>query len=125
MPMDVSVDSVSRVVTTRAWGDISEDDLAALRRAYETNPDIDPSFVRLCDLSAATGISVSAGTMARWAADPIANPAVRHAIVCSAPKVLRSVLEYVAKSRSYFREVSVFPTHRAAAEWIGAQQPVH
>lgn len=106
MPMHVTVDQACRVVTTRGWGEISNADLGAAHDYFEAHPEIDRSFTRLCDLSAATSVSASEEAVAAWAADPISNPAVRHALVCSAPNVWKRALEFVAKSRSYFREVS-------------------
>jgi hypothetical protein len=79
---------------------------------------MDLSFARLCDLSEATSVSVSDEVLEHWAADPVSNPPVRHAMVCTAPGVLKRVLEFVTKSRRHFRDVSVFPSYDQAAKWM-------
>jgi hypothetical protein len=89
----------------------------------ETDPNIDPLFVRLCDLSGVTTVSVSEEALDQWAADPISNPPVRHALVCTTPNVLKRVLDFVTKSRRLHRDVSVFPTYRQPATWMRLTQP--
>jgi hypothetical protein len=69
-------------------------------------------------LSEVTAVSVSDESLDAWVANPISNPPVQHALICSAPLVLKRVLDYMALSRKQFREVSVFPTYDQALDWM-------
>jgi len=102
----------------RGPGVLTDSDLASLHNQCETDPGVDPTFARICDLSDVTSVSVSDESLDAWAADPVSNPPVRHAIICSAPPVLERVLDYIALSRKQFREVSVFPTYDQAEDCL-------
>jgi hypothetical protein len=118
MPLEVAIDSTRRLIMMRGSGVLTDADLASAHRECETNPAVDPSFARICDLSSITDVQVSDESLDAWAADPISNPPVRHAIVCYRPPVLKRVLDYVRLSRKQFREVSVFPSYEQAEEWM-------
>src|SRR6266404_7867665 len=118
MPLEVTIDSTRRVIMMRGSGVLTDADLASAHHQCETNPALDPSFARICDLSGITEVQVSDEGLDAWAANPISNPPVRHAIVCDRPPVLKRVLDYVRLSRKQFREISVFPSYEQAADWM-------
>ncbi len=106
------------MITTRGWGDISESDLKQTHEQLASVPARDLSFSRLCDLSAATSVSVSDEMLEQWASDPIATPPVPHAVICTSPLVMKQVLKYVSSARRHLHDVSVFPNYQAAAKWM-------
>ena len=114
----IIIDKSQRVVTTRWSGEISDADLLGLEHRFKAEPAFDRTFARICDLSDVTDVLISGGLMQRWAADPLQDSNVRHAVVCDRPAVLRRVLEFVSASRDHFREVLVFPNYRDAERWI-------
>ncbi len=118
MPLEVTVDERKRVVTIRGWGDVNDRDLEAACAHCRSDPKVDPKFTRMCDLTAVTGAEISDEALEKWAADPIANPAVRHAVICINPGAVQLAMEFAARSRRYFREVSVFPSPSEAAVWM-------
>jgi hypothetical protein len=118
VPFQVTVDKLRRVVTTRGWGHLSDADFALLHQHFNTDPDFDPMFARICDLSEVTTVAVSDQLLDSWAADPLTNSATVHAVVCTAPPVLKRVLDFAVRSRKYFRDVSIFPTYGDAATWV-------
>jgi hypothetical protein len=118
MPLDITVDSARRLILMRGSGVLSDADLVAAQHQVETNPAVDPSFGRICDLSALTDVRVSDESLDLWVMNPTSSSPVRHAIVCSTPPVLKRVLDYVRLSRKQFRDVSVFPSYEQAADWM-------
>jgi hypothetical protein len=102
----------------RGTGVLTDSDLALAHSECEASPAADLSFARICDLSEVTGVSVSDEALEAWVADPISSPAVRHALVCSAPPVVKRVVDYIALSRKQFHQVSVFPTYDQAMDWL-------
>lgn len=100
-------------------GVLTDDDLARAHDQVESNPAADPTFGRLCDLSDVSAVNVSNESLDAWAADPISNPPVPHAIICSTPPIMKRVLDYIALSRKQFRQISIFPDSEKAFEWLG------
>lgn len=118
MPMQVKVDKSRGLITTRAYGEVRDEDFVAMEDLFERSPDFSRSFARICDLSEATNMNVSEGLMKRWAEDPVMDRSARHAIVCSDTAVMRNVLEFIRESRNHSRDASVFPTFDQAENWI-------
>lgn len=56
----------------------------------------------------------------QWANDPITSPPVPHAVICTAPVVVKRVLEYISYVRRNHHDVSVFPSYEAATAWMAA-----
>jgi hypothetical protein len=121
MPLEVTIDDKRGLILMRGSGILTDADLAAAHHQVGANPAADPSFGRLCDLSALTDVRVSDESLDLWVTDPVSNPPVRHAIVCNTPAVLKRVLDYVRLSRKQFREVSVFPSYEQAADWMARE----
>lgn len=107
----------------RGSGTLTDSDLAGAREQWESDPAVDPSFERICDLSNVSEVRVSDESLDAWVGDPVSNPPVRHAIICSAPAITKRVLDYVRLSRAQFRDVSIFPSSEKAAEWLGKDLP--
>ncbi len=120
MPLAVTVDRVQHVIKTRGWGDISDSDLFETRERLARDSGADLSYARLCDLSCATSISISDEVLKQWATDPIGSPPVPHAVICTAPLVLKRVLDYISYARTNHHDVSVFPSYEAATAWVAA-----
>jgi hypothetical protein len=120
VPLAVTVDRAQHVIKTRGWGDISESDLLQTRERLARDSGADLSYSRLCDLSAATSISISEEMLQQWANDPITSPPVPHAVICTAPVVVKRVLEYISYVRRNHHDVSVFPSYEAATAWMAA-----
>jgi hypothetical protein len=125
VPLLVTIDNAERVVKTRGWGDISEDDLAGIRDELINGGAAALKFARLCDLSEATSVALSNEVLAQWASDPIGSPRVRHAVVCTGPAVMERVLQYISQARRHLHEVSVFPTCEAAFAWVRGRDTQH
>jgi hypothetical protein len=118
MPLHLTIDAQRRLVVSSGWGVVSDSDLLVGRRLLESNPEFDPSFDRIWDLTGATALSLSDETLRQFARKSLSEPLVRRAIVCVAPAVVPKVLEFVSESRACHRDVAVFPTRREAAEWM-------
>ncbi len=118
MPLQVTADAGERVVKIRGWGEITDNDLEAAREQFRTDPEVDPTFSRLCDLREVTSGTFSGQALEDWAADPISNPPVRHAVICTNPRAIHLATDFARRSRRYHREVSVFPTEEHARAWL-------
>lgn len=120
MPVRVTVDRGHRLVISNGWGRVADGDLLAGRRLLAANPEFDPSFDRIWNLTGATALQLSDETLNRFAERSLSAPGVRRAIVCVAPAVVARVLDFVAASRHFNRDVAVFPTLASATAWINS-----
>jgi hypothetical protein len=118
MPMQIHIDKGRGLITTRASGNVSDADFITMENLFEKSPDFSRKFARVCDLTAATAMTVSEELMKRWAEDPVMDRSARHAIVCTTPAVMSNVLEFIKAARIHSRDASVFPTFDQADEWI-------
>ena len=118
MPLEVIIDKDHRVIKLRGSGILTDADLLRAHDQVEGDPAADPSFGRLCDLSEVSDVNISDRSLDAWAADPISNPPVRHAIICNAPPIMKRVLDYIRLSRKQFREISIFPDSNKAFDWL-------
>ena len=118
MPMEVDIDKGRRLITTRASGEVSDADFVAMEDLFEKSPDFSRKFSRICDLTSASDLNVSESLIKRWAEDPVMDRSARHAIVCTDPAVMSSVLQFIRESRLHLRDASVFPTFDQAETWV-------
>lgn len=118
MPIQVHIDKGRELITTRASGQVLDADFIAMEDLFEKSPDFSRTFARICDLTAATDMNVSEALMKRWAEDPVMSRSARHAIVCTDPAVMSSVLQFIKEFRIHSRDASVFPTFDQAENWI-------
>jgi hypothetical protein len=119
--MQVDINKSRGLITTRASGKVSDGDFIAMEDLFNKSPHFSRKFSRICDLTAATDINVSEALMKRWAEDPVMDRGARHAIVCTDPAMMSSVLQFIRESRIHLRDASVFPTFDQAQDWIREQ----
>ena len=121
MDLQVTIDKSQRLMTARLSGDVCDADFATIQDRFESNPDFDRTYARICDMSNVTAMKLSPELVKAWAADPILDPGARHAVVCNKPAVMKCVLDFVSASRKQLRDVLVFPNYSDAARWIRDQ----
>lgn len=125
MPLAVTIDRARRLILMRGSGVLTDSDLLQVHDQCESDPAVDLSFERICDLSNVSEVRISDQSLDAWVADGVSNPPVRHAVICNSPAVVKRVFDYVQLSRKQFREVSIFPSYEKAAEWLGKDLQAH
>jgi len=81
MPADFQIDLSERVVYCRAWGVVTDGDLANNRVALHADPAFEPDMAVLYDFSGVTEVQVTSVTLRRLALTTHLVPAARQAIV--------------------------------------------
>ena len=94
--------------------------MQAGRQKLAADPRFDPTFDRIWDLSEATSLTFSDETLHQFAEKSLSGVLVRRAIVCVAPEIVSRVLEFVAESRLFQRDIVIFPTRKEAEEWLAS-----
>ena len=119
MPTSYTVDPVLRMVFTRAEGILTEFETTDLYRRIRQDPDFDPGFSQLCDLTVVEEIQTSAPYLRELARQSIFSSGARRAFVTSQlfhyglARMLQSFCEIEGT------EVAVFKTMAEAEEWLG------
>lgn len=120
MPIRLIIDRARRIVISCGSGIVTDEDLVAGRRDLQNEPDFDPTFSRIWDLTEATELAVSDEVLRGFAAHSLSDPTVRRAIACLAPSIVQRVLSFASLSRSFNQDLALFPSRREAEEWIAA-----
>ena len=120
MPYDYTIDSEDRLIITRWWGDLKDQDMFDYRHQLRTDPRFNPEFSVLLDMSDATsdtGITVAA--LKDIAQKPFYGR-IRRAVI--AP---RKTLFWFARLFDNYREMAggkeqsrVFTDREAAMRWL-------
>lgn len=119
MPTTYRLDVANRVVYSRAWGAVTDEELAAHSRALKADPRFQPDFLQLQDLLDLSEPRVSAEGLRRLAAlNPFGKGARRAVVVAS------TVAYGLARMHELLRagsgdELQVFRNRAAALGWLG------
>ena len=125
MPIQINIDKPHRLVTSRCSGELHDEDLLGVRQRFKTDPDFNPAFSRIIDMTNVTAIEMSDTMLNEWASDPMIDSNARRALVCTKPEVMTSMLDYIARARRHSIDVSVFPDYDAAKRWIDHREDLN
>ena len=119
MPADNRVDRSKRVVYSRAWGVLTDQDLADNRAALFLDPVFEPSFARLYDLTDVTEFKVTSAALLRLSLTSPFAPTARRAVVVSSDAAFGMVRKYSILSG---REevIQVFRDRPSAVQWLNS-----
>lgn len=119
MPASYEIDPQQRLVISRAWGVLSDDDLHEHYAALTADPAFDPSFRQLADMRDVTRVTTSSTAIEEAAEIPAFTPGVRRAVVAAADLHFGLARMFAAYAESLGQEVRVFRELGAAREWLG------
>jgi hypothetical protein len=119
MPNSYTIDRVRRLVRSRAWGLLSNDDLREHYAKIAADPSFQPSFRQLADLRQVTALTVDARTIAENAGIPVFDPKVRRAFIASSDVAfgLARMFATYAEERAA-QNIQVFREMDAAEAWL-------
>jgi len=121
MPARYFISKEHRLLVSIGWGRLTFPDFKSQQESYLTDPDFDPSFDQLVDVSQVTSLDISieeAKTIARRA---IFLPTSRRAVVATDPLVfgvgrMMDTYHSLATGRE---QVGVFRDRESAMRWLG------
>ena len=117
MPEDYVIDAGRKLVTCRAWGDFTNDDLYEHYRRLTEDPAFDPQYAQLADLRDVTEFSVDSAQIESAARKKIFAPGTVRAFV--APKGVGFGLARMFASYSPENQVvRVFERLDEAEAWL-------
>jgi hypothetical protein len=119
MPVSSKVDKARRLVICAVFGDAVTQDGPALQRLIIEDPDFDPGFSQLLDLTAVTKVDVDAEVIRTLAQTSVFSPGARRAFVADNPVMFgfARMFEMLHETRGG-AGVRVFRSRDEALHWL-------
>jgi hypothetical protein len=119
MPLSYVIDKKNRLVVVTATGVLAVDEILEFRRQFSSDPDFDPDFSQLGDLSGVTKVVLTAAEIKMLAETGPFSHTARRAFVGLRPEVygLARMFEIVRGLRGD-QHVRVFHSRDEALAWL-------
>jgi hypothetical protein len=124
MPARYVIVKEKRLVVNFGWGHLRFDDFRSQQQALINDPDFDPSFNQLVDVSQATSVEMSAEEAKTIARRGIFARTSRRAVIATDPDIfgmgrMMDVYHAMATGRD---QVRVFYDRESALQWLGLER---
>ena len=119
LPATYSIDVERKLVISRAWGTITDDDVREHARKLRSDPLFDPTYRQLVDMCDITKDLVDTSTKQEASQDQLFVPGVRRAWVASADYQYGMARMYAIAAERQGQAIGVFRARREAEEWLG------
>ena len=119
MPASYVIDPTRRLVITRVWGAATEEEVFDHGQRLRSDPQFDPSYRQLADMSEVTEVRVSSRSVETLSRGQLFNPGTRRAFVASNDAVFGMLRKYELHAESTGQIVRVFRDRKAAEDWLG------
>jgi|SRR5579872_3845920 len=123
MPARYIIFKERRLVVSLGWGHLSFADFRSQQDALTEDPDFDPAFDQLVDVSEATSLGLSIEEAKTIATRGIFQPTSRRAVIATNPEIfgmgrMMDVYHAMATGRD---KVRVFYDRESALRWLGLE----
>ena len=119
MPISYDIDPKQRLVTSLLWGPVTEEEVHGHNRQLRTDPNFDPSYRQLCDMTGVTEIIVGTKMINETSLDQFFNPGTRRAFVASNDGVFGMARMFALRAEGLGQTIEVFRDRDKAEEWLG------
>ena len=119
LPAEYLIDVERKLVTSRAWGALTDDDVREHYEALRADPLFDPTYRQLVDMTGITEDRVDTATKRRESQNQIFVPGVRRAWVASQDYTFGMARMYAVAAENQGQNIGVFRARSDAEEWLG------
>jgi hypothetical protein len=119
LPAEYLIDVERRLVISRAWGALTDDDVREHNRALRADPLFDPTYRQLVDMSGITEDLVDITTKRQESQNQIFKPGVRRAWVASKDYTFGMARMYAVAAENQGQTIAIFRARSEAEEWLG------
>jgi hypothetical protein len=123
MPASYEIDPNRKLVTSRLWDPVTEDELNDHNQRLRTDPAFDPAYRQLVDMTGLTEILVSTKTINQTSIDHFFNPGTLRAFVASSDAIFGMSRKFALQSEGAGQTIHVFRDLRSAEDWLGLTPP--
>jgi len=122
LPASYTIDGDRRIVFSRIWGTATEDEVREHGLRLRNDPEFQPDFRQLLDLSDLTEILVGSEMVRNAARDQFFSPGVRRALVATSDAAFGMARMYAIASEHAGQTIQVFRDMNAAEAWLDQKQ---
>jgi hypothetical protein len=119
MPATYVIDSSRKLVTSRLWGAVSEEELHDHNQRLRTDPGFVADYRQLVDMTGLTEILISTKVINQTSIDQFFAPGTKRALVASSDATFGMARMFALQSESVGQTIEVFREMRLAEEWLG------
>jgi hypothetical protein len=119
LPVSYSIDPDLRLVISRIWGTVTNDDVNEHDRQLRADPLLDPTYSQLADMSEVTLNLVSSNTVQETAREQFFVPGARRAFVVSDDASYGMCRKYATHAESFGQVITIFRDRNEAEAWLG------
>ena len=125
MPISYDIDKKQRLVTSRLWEVVTNDEVDDHNRRLRTDPDFDPGYRQLIDLSGITEIRITTPKVTAAAQDQYFTPGTRRAFVALTDATFGMARMFATRAEASGQTVEVFRDRKKAEEWLWSRAQTH
>jgi hypothetical protein len=118
VPVSYAIDPKQRLVTTRLWGVVTDDEVRDHNQRLRADPAFNPGYRQLTDMTTLTEVSVSTRMIDETSADQFFNPGTRRAFVATTDAVFGMARKFALQAEAAGQTIHVFRDLREAEEWL-------
>ena len=119
LPASYEIDQQRRLITSRLWGAVTDTEVYEHNRQLRGDPDFNPTYQQLTDLTGVTQIAVTTGMINETSLDQFFEPGIRRAIVASTDGVFGMARMFAMRAESVGQTIQVFRDLDKARDWLG------
>jgi hypothetical protein len=119
LPASYDIDPKQRLVISRLWGPVTEEEVHDHNRRLRADPEFNPSYIQLADMTGITEIRVSTNMINQTALDQFFTPGTRRAFVASDDATFGMARMFALQAEGLGQTIEVFRDRGKAEEWLG------
>jgi len=119
LPVSYSIDPNQKLVMSRIWGTVTNDEVGQHNRQLRADPLFDPTYRQLADMSDVTVNMVTFNNVQETARDQYFAPGTRRALVVSNDTTFGLCRMYATYAEGLGQVVTVFRDRKEAEAWLG------
>jgi hypothetical protein len=123
MPATYEIDVTRGLVLSRAWGELTDEDVVEYYRRLRTEPAFRSTFNQLCDMRTVTHIATAPATLRELARTKIFAATARRAFVTKADADYGIARMFQAFCELEGTTIGVFQRLEDAQAWVGLNPP--
>jgi hypothetical protein len=122
LPASYSIDTDRKIVLSRIWGTATEDEIRDHGQRLRNDPQFQPDFRQLLDMSELTEILVGSEMVRNAARNQFFSPGVRRALVANSDAAFGMARMYAIASEHAGQTIEVFRDKDSAEAWLDQKQ---
>jgi hypothetical protein len=122
LPISYSIDPAQKLVTSRIWGIVTNDEVDEHNRQLRSDPLFDPNYRQIADMTGVTRNMVTFDNVRQTAQDQYFTPGARRALLVADDTTFGLCRMFETYAESTGQVLSVFRDRKQAEDWLGLQQ---